>query len=77
MFADRSHDNVYMIRHHDKFAEIISHSVKVQKAGFHNNFAVWPCKNAPAVTCIEPAIYGLREAFMVFLFLAISVRLRI
>jgi hypothetical protein len=32
MFADRSHDFVYMIRHHHKFAEILSHSIKVQKA---------------------------------------------
>ena len=77
MFADRGYDSVYMIRHHHKSAEIISHSIKVQQAGFHNSSAVRPRKNAPTVTRIEPAIYGLREAFMIFPSLAVGVRLRV
>jgi len=77
MFGDRSHDSVYMIRHHHKLAEVISHAIKVQKGGFHNSVASWACKNALTITGIEPAIYGLHEAFVIFLFLAISVRFRV
>jgi len=31
MFADRGYDSVYMVRHHHKFAQIVSHSIKVQR----------------------------------------------
>jgi hypothetical protein len=77
MFADRSYDSVYMVWHHHKFSEITSRSVKVQKADFHNGFAVWPCKNTATVTRIEPTIYDLREAFIVFSLLTVSVGFRV
>ena len=77
MFADRRYNRVHMVRHNHKIAQLIAQSVKVEKAGFHDSFAIRARQDAPAVAGIKPAIYRLGEASMIFLLLAVSVRLRI
>jgi hypothetical protein len=75
--ANWGHDGVHVVRHHDKLAELIAHSVKVQKTGFHDSFAIGLRQDAPTVTGIKPTVYGLNEAFMIFPLLAVSVRFRV
>ena len=75
MLADWCDDSVHMIRHDHEFTELIAHPVKVHQTGFHDSFAVPLRQDAPAVTCVEPAVCGFGEAFIVFIPLDVSVRL--
>jgi len=75
MLSDRCDYRMHVVRHHDKFAKLIAYSVEVLKARLHDIFAVWPRQDTLTVTCIKPVIDRLGETLMVFLLLAVTVRL--
>jgi len=74
MFADGRDNHVHMISHYDKFAELITHPVKMHKTGLHDLSAARLGQNAPAVTRIQPAICRFSEDSVIFLALTGSVR---
>ena len=75
MFTDGRDNGVHMIRHHDKFAKLVTFSVKMSQTGFHDSLAIWACQDAASITSPEPPIYRLGEALVKFILLARVVRL--
>ena len=41
MFTDGCDNGVHMIRHHDKFAELVTLPVKMPQSGFDDTLAIW------------------------------------
>ncbi len=49
MFTDGCDNGVHVIRHHDKFAELVTFPVKMPQTGLHDSLAIWACQDAASV----------------------------